>query len=120
MPNLIDLNNYTCSSISTRVGWFFPTASDGLDISYTRGSSAYIQHATLESKKGYPVSLGIFVHTDKTLIISYYNNRLGSSGNYTYRSKCVIISRSDDNDLYGRGIDGLRITDTSFKAFNQN
>ena len=120
MPNLIDLNNYTCSSISTLQGWFFPTAGDGLDASYTRGSSAYIQHATLKSKTAYPISLGIYVHTEDELIISYYNHTLGTSANTTYVSECFIVSRKGDNDLRGQGITGLRITNKSFKAFNQN
>ena len=128
MPNLNDLNNYTCSSISTLQGWFFPTAGDGLDASYTRGrdasytrgSSAYIQHATLKSKTAYPISLGIYVHTEDELIISYYNHTLGTSANTTYVSECFIVSRKGDNDLRGQGITGLRITNKSFKAFNQN
>lgn len=115
-----DLNNYTCSSISTIEGMLPVFSVNGVDASYTRGSSAYIQHATLESKKAYPIGLGLFIHGEDTLIISYHNHTLGSSGNYTYTSECLIISYTNNNDLSGNRITGLRITDKSFKAFEQN
>ena len=121
MSYLIDLNNYTCSSVSSFAEGYFPVfSSDGVDDSYTTSSSAYIQHATLKSKTRYPIGLGFFIHADKRLIISYFNHQLGTSANPTYVSECLIISYTSSNELSGKRITGLRITDKSFKAFNQN
>ena len=122
MSKLIDLHNYSCSNISTASVDFLVFTLDGVDVSYTKGNSAYIQHATHKSKTAYPVGLGFFIHGEQSLIISYNNHRLGPSidGSYMYTSECLIISYASNNGLSGQHTTGLRITNNSFKAFEQN
>ena len=120
--NLNELINYSCSSISTAEVNFSVFSISGVDNSYTKGNSAYIQHVTHKSKTTYPVGLGFFTHGEQNLIISYNNHRIGPSidGSYTYKSECLIISYASNNDLSGQHTTGLRITNNSFKAFEQN